>query len=75
LHRLACEDRPVVSVDAVTDDEVARLRRELERLPSENHRLSPLLELRGQDTADFDGSAATLDALLLQSRPSQRDRS
>ncbi|MBB2941931.1 superfamily II DNA or RNA helicase [Actinoplanes lutulentus] len=41
----------MVSVDAVTDDEVARLRRELERLRSENHRLSRLLELRGQDTA------------------------
>jgi excisionase family DNA binding protein len=40
----------VVSVDAVTDDEVARLRRELERLRSENHRLSRLLDLRGQDT-------------------------
>jgi superfamily II DNA or RNA helicase len=41
----------VVSVDAVTDDEGARLRRELERLRAENHRLSRLLELRGQDTA------------------------
>jgi hypothetical protein len=51
LRRLACEDWPVVSVDAVTDDEVARLRRELERLRAENHRLSRLLELRGQDTA------------------------
>ncbi|MFD1366801.1 hypothetical protein [Actinoplanes sichuanensis] len=34
----------------MTDDEVARLRRELERLRTENHRLSRLLELRGQDT-------------------------
>jgi hypothetical protein len=40
----------VVSLDAVTDDEVARLRRELERLRAENHRLSRLLGLRGQDT-------------------------
>ncbi|MBB3100206.1 hypothetical protein FHR83_007926 [Actinoplanes campanulatus] len=39
-----------MSVDAVTDDEVARLRRELERLRTENHRLSRLLDLRGQDT-------------------------
>ncbi len=50
LRRLACENWPVVSVDAVTDDEVARLRRELERLRLENHRLSRLLEPRGQDT-------------------------
>lgn len=41
----------MVSVDTVTDDEVARLRRELERLRSENQRLSRLLDLRGQDTA------------------------
>ncbi|BCJ52998.1 DEAD/DEAH box helicase [Actinoplanes sp. NBRC 14428] len=41
----------MVSVDAVTDDEFARLRRELERLRAENHRLSRLLDLRGQDTA------------------------
>ncbi|BCY06298.1 DEAD/DEAH box helicase [Actinoplanes sp. L3-i22] len=41
----------MVSVDAVTEDEVARLRRELERLRAENHRLSRLLDLRGQDTA------------------------
>ncbi len=40
-----------MSVDAVTDDEVARLCRELERLRAENHRLSRLLDLRGQDTA------------------------
>ncbi|MFI1988326.1 TOTE conflict system archaeo-eukaryotic primase domain-containing protein [Actinoplanes sp. NPDC020271] len=41
----------MVSVDAATDDEGARLRRELQRLRAENHRLSRLLELRGQDTA------------------------
>jgi superfamily II DNA or RNA helicase len=41
----------VVSVDAGIGDEVARLRRELERLRAENHRLSRLLDLRGQDTA------------------------
>src|SRR3954453_23320850 len=39
-----------MSVDAVTDDEVARLRRERERLRAENHRLARLLDLRGQDT-------------------------
>nr|WP_230859820.1 hypothetical protein [Actinoplanes aureus] len=35
----------------MTDDEVARLRRELERLRAENNRLSRLLDLRGQHTA------------------------
>jgi hypothetical protein len=38
-------------VDVVTESEIARLRRELERLRAENIRLSRLLDLRGQDTA------------------------
>jgi hypothetical protein len=38
-------------VDVVAESEVARLRRELERLRAENVRLSRLLDLRGQDTA------------------------
>ena len=41
----------MVSVDAVTANEFAGLRRELERLRAENARLSRLLDLRGQDTA------------------------
>jgi len=42
---------PVGSVDVAVDNELARLRRELERLRAENVRLSRLLDLRGQDTA------------------------
>jgi superfamily II DNA or RNA helicase len=38
-------------VDVVTEGEIARLRRELERLRAENMRLSRLLDLRGQGTA------------------------
>jgi len=38
-------------VGSATDGDVVRLRRELERLRTENVRLSRLLELRGQDTA------------------------
>ncbi|MEU8239875.1 hypothetical protein AB0C07_16650 [Actinoplanes missouriensis] len=41
----------MASVEAGTGDEVARLRRELEQLREENHRLSRLLDLRGQGTA------------------------
>jgi hypothetical protein len=41
----------VGAVDVVVDSELARLRRELERLRAENVRLSRLLDLRGQDTA------------------------
>ena len=37
-------------VDAITENEFARLRRELERLRAENVRLSRLLDMRGQDT-------------------------
>ncbi|HZL75701.1 MAG TPA: DEAD/DEAH box helicase family protein [Propionibacteriaceae bacterium] len=39
------------SADVAVDNELARLRRELERLRAENVRLSRLLDLRGQDTA------------------------
>ena len=38
------------ATDVVVDSELARLRRELERLRAENARLSRLLDLRGQDT-------------------------
>ncbi len=41
----------VGSVDVVVESELARLRRELERLRAENVRLSRLLDLRGLDTA------------------------
>jgi superfamily II DNA or RNA helicase len=37
-------------VDAITENEFAPLRRELERLRAENVRLSRLLDMRGQDT-------------------------
>src|SRR5689334_2271530 len=44
------------SVDAVTENELVRLRRELDRLRAENVRLSRLLDLRGQDGS---GAGAT----------------
>lgn len=50
-RRAECQDWRVVSVDAATEYEITRLRRELERLRAENVRLSRLLDLRGQDTA------------------------
>ncbi|MDY7086001.1 MAG: hypothetical protein SYR96_12930 [Actinomycetota bacterium] len=43
----------------MTDDEFARLRRELERLRTENHWPSRLLELRGQDTTPAPEQLAT----------------
>jgi hypothetical protein len=41
----------IPAVNVVVDRELARLRRELERLRAENVHLSWLLDLRGQDTA------------------------
>ncbi|MGI5180518.1 hypothetical protein ACQEVZ_29810 [Dactylosporangium sp. CA-152071] len=40
-----------MGADVTVESELARLRRELERLRAENVRLSRLLDLRGQDTA------------------------
>jgi hypothetical protein len=40
-----------MGADAAVESELARLRRELERLRVENARLVRLLDLRGQDTA------------------------
>ena len=40
-----------MGADVAVESELARLRRELERLRAENVRLSRLLDLRGQDTA------------------------
>jgi hypothetical protein len=64
----------VGAVDVAVDSELARLRRELERLRAENVRLSRLLDLRGQDTTPAPeqlSAAVAPPGLVLMSSPVQ----
>jgi superfamily II DNA or RNA helicase len=62
----------VGSSDVVTNDEIDRLQRELDRLRAENARLTRLLDLRGQDTAPVhEQLAVPAPALVTMASPVQ----
>ncbi len=69
---LSCDDAPVGSTDVVTNSEIDRLQRQLDRLQAENARLTRLLDLRGLDTAPaHEQLAVPAPALVTMASPVQ----
>ena len=62
------------STDVVTNGEVDRLQRELDRLRAENARLTRLLDLRGQDTAPGHEQLAVPAPTLVTMKSPERDK-
>ncbi len=71
---MSWDDAPVGSTDVVSNNEIDRLRRELDRLRAENARLTRLLDLRGQDTAPGHEQLAVPAPTLVTMASPERDK-